>query len=110
MGLKLKQYKESKTNHHASTQNLDEIYSQTGNLYRSISIIGKRSNQIANELRIELQDKLETFVEYVDSIEEITENREQIEVSKFYEKLPHATLLATTEFLDGQTAYRKMED
>lgn len=106
---KLKAYKSTNTNHNAATQNLDEIYSKTGNLYRSISIIGKRSNQIANELREELHAKLNEFSGYTDNMEEIIENREQMEISKYYEKLPHATLLATNEFLDNNTYYRDPE-
>ena len=88
---KLKSYNLANTSHHATTQNLDSIYSKTGNLYRSISIIGKRSNQIANELREELQTKLNEFSSYTDNLEEISENREQVELSRYYEKLPHPT-------------------
>jgi len=107
---KLKSYNLANTSHHATTQNLDSIYSKTGNLYRSISIIGKRSNQIANELREELQEKLNEFSSYTDNLEEISENREQVELSRYYEKLPHPTLFATSEFLDDNTYFREPDE
>jgi hypothetical protein len=107
---KLKTYKATNATHNATTQNLDEIYMKTGNLYKSIAIIGRRSNQISNELKEELHAKLNEFSAYSDNMEEIMENREQVEISKYYEKLPHATLLATTEFLEDNTYYREPEE
>ena len=107
---KLKSYNLANTSHNATTQNLDSIYSKTGNLYRSISIIGKRSNQIANELREELQSKLNEFSSYTDNLEEISENREQVELSRYYERLPHATLFATSDFLDDNTYFREPDE
>ena len=71
-----------------------------------MAIISKRANQIAAELKQELHAKLEDFASHTDTLEEINENREQIEISRFYEKLPHATILATKEFLDSSLKHR----
>jgi DNA-directed RNA polymerase subunit K/omega len=78
----------------------------TGNLYETVVIIGKRSNQIAAQTKEELNSKLEEFATESDNLEEVFENREQIEISKYYESLPKPTLLATQEFLDGKIYYR----
>ncbi len=80
------------------TSKLGEIENKTGNLYQSLVVISKRSNQISTELKEELHGKLEEFATTTDNLEEVFENREQIEISKFYEKMPHPTLLATEEF------------
>lgn len=92
------------------TRNLDK---DTGNLYESVVIISKRANQIAAQMKEELNAKLEEFASETDNLEEIFENREQIEISKYYESLPKPTLLATEEFLQGKVYYRnphKSED
>jgi len=88
------------------TQNMLEIGKLTGNVYESIAIVSKRANQISAELKQELHDKLEDFASSNDTLEEIHENREQIEISKFYERLPHATIIATKEFIDGELEHR----
>lgn len=88
------------------TQNLEAMAKKTANVYESIVTISKRANQISTELKQELHTKLEDFSQHNDSLEEMVENREQIEISKFYEKLPHATILATKEFLDDQLTSR----
>lgn len=93
-----------------NTQNLDEIFENTGNLYQSIVIVSKRANQISTELKSELHFKLEDMRRITDEIDEITESREQIELSKKYEKLAHPTLIATQEFLEGDLEYRELED
>ena len=78
----------------------------TGNLYETISIISKRANQLNMEIKKELHDKLEEFAVSSDTIEEVHENKEQIEISKFYEKLPNPAILATEEFLVGGLTFR----
>jgi DNA-directed RNA polymerase subunit K/omega len=85
------------------TRKLDDI---TGNLYESVVIISKRANQIGSQMKEELHAKLEEFATDSDNLEEVFENREQIEISKYYESLPKATLLATQEFLEGKVYFR----
>jgi DNA-directed RNA polymerase subunit K/omega len=88
------------------TRNLDQLYEPTGNLYETAVIVAKRANQISVEMKEELKRKLEEFSSYVDNLEEVFENREQIEISRFYEKLPKSTLIALQEFLDHEIYYR----
>ncbi len=88
------------------TRDLKEISGKTGNIYESINIIAKRANQINAELRDELTRKLEEFASVTDNLEEIFENREQIEISKFYERLPKPALIATEEFKNDQIVYK----
>ncbi len=92
------------------TRNLNDIKGKTGNLYESIAIIGKRANQINIAIKEELHNKLEEFASHTDSLEEIHENKEQIEISKAYEKMPNPALLATQELLDDKVYFRKSED
>ncbi len=94
----------------AETKNLTELKNKTGNLYESIAIIAKRANQINITMKEELHSKLEEFATHTDSLEEIHENKEQIEISKAYERMPNAALLATQEFLEDKIYYRKNED
>lgn len=89
------------------TKNLLEIKGKTGNLYESIAIVSKRANQINISLREELHNKLEEFASHTDSLEEVHENKEQIEISKAYERMPNPALLASQEFLDDKIYYRK---
>jgi DNA-directed RNA polymerase subunit K/omega len=91
----------------AETKSLIEIKNKTGNLYESIAIIAKRSNQINIAIKEELHDKLEEFASHTDSLEEIHENKEQIEISKAYERMPNPSLLATSEFMQDKIYYRK---
>lgn len=88
------------------TYNKSEIEAPTGNVYEAITIIAKRANQISADIKKELIEKLEEFATYNDSLEEIFENKEQIEVSKFYEKLPKAHALAVEEWLQNKIYYR----
>lgn len=88
------------------TRDLNEIAGKTGNVYESINIIAKRANQINAELKDELTRKLEEFASVTDNLEEIFENREQIEISKFYERLPKAGLIATEEFKNDNIVYK----
>lgn len=83
-----------------------DLCENTGNIYESVVIIGKRSNQIAAQIKQDLNKKLAEFASYNDSLEEVFENREQIEISRYYEKLPKPTLLATQEFIEDNTYYR----
>ncbi len=86
----------------ARARNISKLVEPTRNIYESIAIIAKRSKQLAVELKHELNNKLEEFAVTSDTIEEVTENKEQIEISKFYEKLPNPTIIATEEFLNGE--------
>ncbi len=94
----------------AETKNLTDLKNKTGNLYESIAIIAKRANQISITMKEELHSKLEEFATHTDSLEEIHENKEQIEISKAYERMPNAALLATQEFIEDKIYYRKNED
>jgi DNA-directed RNA polymerase subunit K/omega len=88
------------------TQDVLDLCEDTGNIYESVAIIAKRANQIAVDLKTELSKKLQEFASTNDSLDEIFENREQIEISRFYEKLPKPSLIATQEFRDGKIYYR----
>jgi len=92
------------------TYNRNRIDAPTGNIYEAISVIAKRSEQINTDIRRELIDKLEEFATYNDSLEEVFENKEQIEVSKFYERLPKPHALAVQEWLDGKIYHRNTEE
>ncbi|MCS6933794.1 MAG: DNA-directed RNA polymerase subunit omega [Chitinophagales bacterium] len=92
------------------TQNLEAIGKKTGNLYEALYIISCRANQISRELKEELHAKLEDFASHSDSYEEVQENREQIEISRFYERLPHPTIIATKEFMNDELTYRYEEE
>ena len=88
------------------TRNLDQLYESTGNIYETAVIVSKRANQISVEMKEELKRKLEDFSSYADNLEEVFENREQIEISRYYEKLPKPTLIASKEFLEGKIFYK----
>ncbi|GDX51463.1 hypothetical protein LBMAG27_05100 [Bacteroidota bacterium] len=90
----------------AEPRNVEAMKNQVGSTYEAIAIIAKRSTQIASQIREELHAKLEEFASSSDNLEEIHENREQIEISKHYEKLAHPTLMATEEFLEKKVYYR----
>ena len=89
---------------------LSDIKAKTGNLYESISIIARRANQINITLKEELHNKLEEFASHTDSLEEIHENKEQIEISKAYERMPNPALLATAEFMEDKVYFRKNDE
>jgi len=91
------------------TRNLDKVTKDTGNIYETVIIVTRRANQISVEMKQELNKKLEEFASYSDNLEEVFENREQIEISKFYERLPKATLIALQELEDGRIFYRNPE-
>ncbi len=100
-------YKKTKAPATTITRNLNHIDQATGNIYETVAIVAKRANQISSELKEELNRKLEEFASYTDNLEEVFENREQIEISRFYERLPKPTLIAMQEFMDDQVYFRK---
>ena len=99
-------YKKSKAPVNTVTRDVVELWNETDNVYESVAIIAKRANQISVEIKQDLSKKLAEFASYSDSLEEVFENREQIEISRYYEKLPKPILLATQEFLDGNVYWR----
>ena len=99
-------YRKTKAPTNTVTHNLMEMCEETGNIYESVVIIAKRANQISSEIKQDLTKKLAEFASYNDSLEEVFENREQIEISRYYEKLPKPSLLATQEFVEGNIYYR----
>lgn len=107
---KLRRQQNANTSNVVETQNLIDVKNKTGNLYESITIIAKRANQINISIKEELHNKLEEFASHTDSLEEIHENKEQIEISKAYERMPNPALLATAEFMEDKIYYRKNED
>ncbi|MGN6417109.1 MULTISPECIES: DNA-directed RNA polymerase subunit omega [Chitinophagaceae] len=107
---KLRRQISANTTNVAETKDLNVIKSKTGNVYESIAIIAKRANQINIGLKEELHNKLEEFASHTDSLEEIHENKEQIEISRAYERMPNPALLATQEFLEDKIYHRKNED
>lgn len=92
------------------TREVIEISERTGNVYESISIISKRARQISSNIKEELSGKLAEFASTIDNLEEIFENREQIEISKFYERMPKPSATAIDEFNDGKIMYRYPEE
>ena len=99
-------YKKTNAPTNTVTQNVMELCEDTGNIYESVAIIAKRANQISVDLKGELSKKLQEFASTNDNLDEVFENREQIEISRFYEKLPKPTLIATEEFREGKVYYR----
>ena len=99
-------YKKSKAPVNTVTRNIMDLCDETGNIYESVAIIAKRANQISVQIQEDLSKKLAEFASYNDSLEEVFENREQIEISRYYEKLPKPTLLATQEFVEGKVYWR----
>ena len=99
-------YKKTNAPTNTVTRNLMELCEDTGNIYETVSIIGKRANQIAAEMKNDLSKKLQEFASYNDNLEEVFENREQIEISRYYEKLPKPTWMATQEYIEGKVYYR----
>ncbi len=102
-------YKNSEAPLTTITYDKTKIEAPTQNIYESISIMAKRANQISEDIKKELIDKLEEFATHNDSLEEVFENKEQIEVSRFYEKLPKSTAIAVDEWLNGKIYHRNPE-
>jgi len=105
-----RQLNSSNTSSVVEPKKLSEIKEKTGNLYESIAVIAKRANQININIKEELHSKLEEFASHTDSLEEIHENKEQIEISRAYERMPNPALLATSEFLDNKIYFRRDEE
>ena len=99
-------YKKTNAPSNTITRNMVELCEDTGNVYETVAIIGKRANQIAVEMKNDLSKKLQEFASYNDNLEEVYENREQIENSRYYEKLPKPTLIAAQEYEEGKVYYR----
>ena len=99
-------YKKSKAPVNTVTRDIMDLCDETNNIYESVAIMAKRANQISVEIKQDLNKKLAEFASYNDTLEEVFENREQIEISRYYEKLPKPTLLATQEFADGNIYWR----
>ncbi|NLP58201.1 DNA-directed RNA polymerase subunit omega [Lutibacter sp. B1] len=103
-------YKNSNAATTTITYDKNKIEAPTNNIYEAITIIAKRAQQINGDLKNELIEKLEEFATYTDSLDEVFENKEQIEVSKFYEKLPKPTAIAVEEWLEGKIYHRNPEE
>ena len=99
-------YKKTNAPSNTITRNMVELCEDTGNVYETVAIIGKGANQIAVEMKNDLSKKLQEFASYNDNLEEVFENREQIEISRYYEKLPKPTLIAAQEYEEGKVYYR----
>jgi len=99
-------YKKTNAPTNTVTQDILDLCEETGNIYESVAIIAKRANQISIDMKTELSKKLQEFASNNDNLDEVFENREQIEISRYYEKLPKPTLIATQEFREGKIYYR----
>ncbi|MBJ2184947.1 MAG: DNA-directed RNA polymerase subunit omega [Muribaculaceae bacterium] len=99
-------YKKTNAPLNTVTRDMIELSEDTGNVYETVCIIAKRANQIAGEMKHDLEKKLQEFASLNDNLEEISENREQIEISRYYEKLPKPTLIATQEYVDHKLFFR----
>ena len=99
-------YKKSTAPTNTVTRDVMDLCKDTENIYERVAIIGKRANQISADIKAELNKKLQEFASPTDTLDETFENREQIEISRFYERLPKPTLMATEEFIEGKIYYR----
>ena len=99
-------YKKTNAPTNTVTRNMMELCEDTGNVYETVAIIGKRTHQIGAEMKNDLSKKLQEFASFNDNLEEVFENREQIEISRYYEKLPKPTLIATQEYMEDKVYYR----
>lgn len=99
-------YKRTKADTSIKTRNLNDFDTMTGNLYETIAMLSKRSDQISADLKQELYKKIEDFAVATDSLDEIHENKEQIELAKFYEQLPKPYLIAIKEYMDEKLVYK----
>ncbi len=99
-------YKRLRVDTTTTTRDLSELHNPTGNIYETVVILSKRANQISQELKEELDRKLSEFASPTDNLEEVFENREQIEIAKFYEQLPKSTLVSVHEFVKDKIYFR----
>jgi DNA-directed RNA polymerase subunit K/omega len=99
-------YKKTNAPGSTVTRDMMKVSESVGNVYETVRIVGKRANEISAEMKHDLGRKLQEFTSYTDSLDEVFENREQIEISRFFERLPKPTLIAAQEFIDGEVYYR----
>lgn len=99
-------YRKSNAPVNTVTRDMMKLSEDTGNVYETVMIISKRANQLSSEMKQDLEKKLQEFASYNDNLEEVFENREQIEISRYYEKLPKPTLIATQEYEEEKVYYR----
>lgn len=99
-------YRKSNAPANTVTRDMMRLSEDTGNVYETVMVIGKRANQISVEMKQDLEKKLQEFASYNDNLEEVFENREQIEISRYYEKLPKSTLIAAQEYEEGRVYYK----
>ena len=99
-------YKETNGRSNTVTRDVIALCEDTGNICETVEIIARRANQIAGEMKHDLDKKLQEFATNTDNLDEVFENREQIEISRYYEKLPKPTLIATQEYSDGNVYWR----
>lgn len=99
-------YKKTNAPGNTVTRDMMSLAEETGNVYETVRIIGKRANEISTEIKHDLETKLKEFSSYSDNLEEIFENREQIEISRYFERMPKPTLVATQEYVEGKIYYR----
>ncbi|MCD7930279.1 MAG: DNA-directed RNA polymerase subunit omega [Tannerellaceae bacterium] len=99
-------YRKSNAPTNTVTRDIMKLSSDTGNIYETTMIIAKRANQIDVEMKHDLEKKLQEFASYNDNLEEVFENREQIEISRYYEKLPKSTLIAAQEYEEGKVYFK----
>jgi len=99
-------YKKSNAPTNTVTRDMITMSEDTGNVYETVRIIAKRANQISVEMKGDLEKKLQEFASFNDNLEEVFENREQIEISRYYEKLPKAVLIATQEYIEGKVYHK----
>ncbi len=103
-------FKKSNAPLNTVTRDTVKMAEKTGNVYEMVNVIAKRANQISIDIKDELSKKLQEFASYTDSLEEVFENREQIEISRFYERLPKPVSIATQEYCDDKIYYRRPEE
>ena len=101
-------YRKSNAPVNTVTRDMIALSENTGNVYETVKIIAKRANQISVEMKHDLEKKLNEFASTNDNLEEVFENREQIEISLYYEKLPKAPLIATQEYIEGEVYYKNL--
>ena len=99
-------YKKSNAPTTTVTRDMITLSADSGNVYETVRVIGKRANQISSEMKAVLEKKLQEFASFNDNLEEVFENREQIEISRYYEKLPKATLIAAQEYKEGKVYWK----
>ncbi len=99
-----------KVNPNIQARDIQALVKKTGSIYEAINIMAQRAAQLNNDIKAELHEKLDEFASHSDTIEEVQENKEQIEISKFYEKLPNSVIIAINEFSNNQLEFKYRED